>query len=651
MQDILIVDDNPESLQLLFNILRKAGYRVRPAPDGSIALRSVEFEKPDLILLDIRMPQMDGYEVCRRLKSDEKSRDIPVIFISGLGETAQRVQGFNVGGVDYITKPFETEEVLARVDTHLRLRELTVRLEQKVQERTEELQLEMSIRKEAEQNLVLMNFAINNVYEGVFLIDDNARLHFVNEGACRILEYSRPELLSMSIWDIDIDFPMRRWPDYWNELKLIHSMTFDTNHKTKGGRIIPVEVNINYIEYDNQNYLMALVRDITERKQNEDALRRERTLLSQITETSPVGITMVNRHGDVTFANKQAENLLKLKRDEIAKRTYNAPEWHITDFNGGPIPDEELPFRQVLSTGKAVYNVQHAIEWPDRKRRYLSINGAPIINDTGEIDSVVLTIDDITERKHAEDALHENESRLKLLNEELKTTIEKLEAANKELESFSYSVAHDLRNPLKVVRGFTEFLIEEYTERLDENGKDYLEKIKNGTSRMNSIIDDMLLLSKISRQEIEIVGLDLSEMARLTINDLSSTNPNRKIIVKIQNGLKVRADARLMSVTLGNLLGNAWKYTEKTEHPEIEFGAFEKDGRRIFFVKDNGVGFDMSQADKLFAPFKRLHSEKEFKGIGVGLAIVERAVNRNGGKIWAQGDVGHGAIFYFTIRD
>lgn len=161
----------------------------------------------------------------------------------------------------------------------------------------------------------------------------------------------------------------------------------------------------------------------------------------------------------------------------------------------------------------------------------------------------------------------------------------------------------------------------------------------------------MLLLSKISRQEIEIVDLDLSELTRLTINELSSANPNRKVTVKIQNELKARADARLMSVTLGNLLGNAWKYTEKTAHPLIEFGAFEKDGRRIFFVKDNGVGFDMGQSDKLFEPFQRLHSEKEFKGTGVGLAIVERAIKRHGGKVWAEGEMGKGATIYFTLNE
>lgn len=161
----------------------------------------------------------------------------------------------------------------------------------------------------------------------------------------------------------------------------------------------------------------------------------------------------------------------------------------------------------------------------------------------------------------------------------------------------------------------------------------------------------MLVLSKISRQEIEIVDIDMSEMAHLAIKELSSIYPQRTVEVKIQSGLKRRADARLMSVTLGNLLGNAWKYTEKTEHPIIEFGAFENDGAQIFFVKDNGVGFNNNQAGKIFVPFQRLHSEKEFKGTGVGLAIVERAISRLGGKIWAEGEVGKGAVFYFTIGD
>jgi light-regulated signal transduction histidine kinase (bacteriophytochrome) len=161
----------------------------------------------------------------------------------------------------------------------------------------------------------------------------------------------------------------------------------------------------------------------------------------------------------------------------------------------------------------------------------------------------------------------------------------------------------------------------------------------------------MLALSKISRQEMQLVDVDLSEMARLTFTELKKNQPNHAFIMSIQDNIRVRADARLMSVAIGNLIGNAWKYSSKSEHPRIEFGYFKKDGERVYYVKDNGAGFDMSKANDLFVPFKRLHSEKEFKGTGVGLAIVERAIVRHGGKIWAESEVGKGATFYFTLEE
>ncbi len=371
-----------------------------------------------------------------------------------------------------------------------------------------------------------------------------------------------------------------------------------------------------------------------ERRKAAEELRASEERFRTVVENSPIIIFSLGRDG--VFKSSQGNGLKKLglRSGELVGKSI------FEDCKCNPL---------LIQNFKKAIAGEVFIGFDEEKGFIFETRWTPIKGKDGEVDRVIGVSVDITERRQAEIALHESENRLKQLNAELKNTIEKLAVANKELESFSYSVAHDLRNPLRVISGFTDFLIEDYTERLDEEGRGYLEKIKNGIKRLNSIIDDMLVLSKISMQEIEIVNLDLSEMARLVINELSSANPNRKVAVSIQNGLKVRADARLMSVTLGNLLGNAWKYTGKTEHPEIEFGAFEKDGARIFFVKDNGVGFDMRQVDKLFVPFQRLHSENEFKGTGVGLTIVERAISRLGGKIWAEGETGHGAVFNFTI--
>jgi signal transduction histidine kinase len=224
-----------------------------------------------------------------------------------------------------------------------------------------------------------------------------------------------------------------------------------------------------------------------------------------------------------------------------------------------------------------------------------------------------------------------------------------LTAINKELEAFSYSVSHDLRAPLRALDGFSQALEEDYGERLDDDGKNYLNRIRAGSQRMGILIDDLIALSRLTRSEMRYETVDLSELAHLIAAELREQYPQREVEFEVQDGLTVTGDMRLLRVALSNLIGNAWKYTGKQAHPRVEFGCANHNGRQAYFVRDNGAGFDMAYAHKLFGVFQRLHSANDFPGNGIGLATVQRIINRHGGQIWAESTIGQGATFYFSL--
>jgi signal transduction histidine kinase len=226
---------------------------------------------------------------------------------------------------------------------------------------------------------------------------------------------------------------------------------------------------------------------------------------------------------------------------------------------------------------------------------------------------------------------------------------QELSASNKELEAFCYSVSHDLRAPLRGIDGFSQALIEDYGAQLDEQGRQYLERVRAGTQRMGALIDDLLNLSRLTRAELQREDVSLSSVAGTVVKDIGVAQPERKVEVNIAPNLSAHADPRLMRIVFENLLGNAWKFTSKAPHAQVEVGSVPHNGSPAYFVKDNGAGFNPEYSARLFGAFQRLHRTDEFPGTGIGLATVQRIIHRHGGQIWAQSDPGKGATFYFTL--
>ena len=270
----------------------------------------------------------------------------------------------------------------------------------------------------------------------------------------------------------------------------------------------------------------------------------------------------------------------------------------------------------------------------------------PIERDGARTGAVVSFVD-VSGRKRTEGELARYRDRLEDL---VRTRTAELESLNRELESFSYSVSHDLRAPLRAIDGYAQILGEDYAGRLDANGLDLLERMRAGAQRMGQIIDDLLELSQVTRAEVRSGPVDLSATAWEIVAELASAEPGRDVAVEIAPGLRLRGDQRLLRIALTNLLDNAWKYTGPAPAPRIEVGAATIDGQRAYYVRDNGVGFDMKYAGKLFNAFQRLHGY-EFPGTGIGLATVARIFQRHGGRVWAEGAAGAGATFWFSVGE
>ncbi|HQN07932.1 MAG TPA: ATP-binding protein, partial [Thermoanaerobaculia bacterium] len=299
-----------------------------------------------------------------------------------------------------------------------------------------------------------------------------------------------------------------------------------------------------------------------------------------------------------------------------------------------------------FSFADAAREGEFAIRTKSGERRYWDFSSSPVGRLPDGRRLVTTMAMDVTERRHAEEEVWAYREHLEEL---VRERTAELEAANREMESFSYSVSHDLRAPLRALDGFSAILAQEYPDRLDERGRGYLDRIRAAARTMALLVDGLLSLARLNRKELTVSPVDLSALARRVSAELTSLEPGRTVRLNVRDGLTADGDPRLLHVLLENLIGNALKFTSSRPEATIEVGCTERDGERVFFVKDDGVGFDMAYASKLFLPFQRLHSASDFPGTGIGLATVQRIVARHGGRIWPESAPDAGATFFFTL--
>jgi PAS domain S-box-containing protein len=356
---------------------------------------------------------------------------------------------------------------------------------------------------------------------------------------------------------------------------------------------------------DGQRFLVGMAEDITERKQAEVEIAH----LASFPELNPNPIVELDASGNIKYANPAA---IKLFPDLMAQG------------NRHPFLSDAAKSIRTAAAQPVTLNIGIGDAWYEQTMTY--VPGSQTYR---------LYSRDMTLRKRAEEDLQ-------------RINIE-LEASNKELEAFSYSVSHDLRAPLRSMEGFSTALLEDYADKLDDQGRQFLCFIQEASDLMGRLIDDLLKLSRVTRSEMSYEVVDLSKIAATIVAELQKTDPRRKMKVAIAPGITAYGDRNLLRLVLDNLLGNAWKFCGKASVTRIEMGTIEHNGGQAYFVRDNGVGFDMKYADKLFKPFQRLHKASDFAGTGIGLATVQRVVRRHGGEVWAESRVGEGATFYFTL--
>lgn len=648
---VLVVDDSLTVRMDLGEAFETAGFECVLCSNVAEARAALLEGGLSIAILDVLLPDGDGIEFLKEIKENAATASLPVMLLSSESEVRDRIRGLKTGAEEYVGKPYEQSYVLARA------RELIRRQEPEATEPrpTTVLIIDDSptFREELRSALESSGYSVisaSSGEEGLRKAVDEFPSAIVVDGQlpgidgrtvirrirgdaalrrtpCILLTASEEVSGEVQALDAGADAYVRKEED--SSVILVRllatlraacapSAIRPTSSLLAPKKVLAVDDSLTYLE-EIATQLRLEGYDVAPAHSGEEALE----LLS----VEPVDCILL----DLMMPG--------LSGQETCRRIKDSPVWRDIPLIMHTALDGQDAMIESINAGADDYVSKSSDPEVLRARVRAQLRRKQFEDENRSIREQLLQKE--MEIAAAQAARQLAEARARFASE--------LERKNRELEAFSYSVSHDLRAPLRAVNTFVQSLLEDNSQQLDPSSQDLVQRIRASAHRMGEIIDDLMMLARVSRAELKRDLVDLSALVNLVIEELRKQDPERQITIDVEEALEAHADGRLVRVVLENLLGNAFKFTTKTPAPHIQFGAQTRESERVFFVCDNGAGFDMEYAKKLFRPFERLHAESEFTGTGIGLAIVHRIIDHHGGRIWAEAALNLGATFYFTL--